>query len=776
MMIGKKLLLALVLTLVGILVSGSLPASGGYDPGPVVSLIEARRMLEQDLLPMAGAGFVGIAYSEERDEVVVFVEDEQARQMVPSWFEGYAVRTEVTGRIEALSTQVTEPIAGVSEDRQNRVRPLVGGTSLSAYVAQGGLIYQYSGTLGMVTYDGKILSNAHVIAMEPRTENFLKPGTPVIQPGTGDRGRLGSRVGELEAYILIDFDPDARNYADAAIATIDSVVDASPGEQFAEEGNYWIAGWTTVSRGDTVRKSGRTTGVTSGQVTHTNASFFVKYGEQSAYFADQIVVSQEEWSFAGAGDSGSAVDRDGEFVGLVFAGSETHAVISKAEHIMAGLGVVLDAPEYVSYLTLSSTVGGSVTEPGEGVFPYDEGAVVDLVAEPAEGFRFVQWTGDVSTIDDIESAETTITIADDYSVTASFAPLPGLCSLVVSSTAGGSVTWPGEGVFTFEVDSLVDLAAQPDEGHRFVGWTGNVTTVDDVESAETTIGMAGNYSIAANFELIVGLYNLTISSTSGGAVTRPGEGTFVRAGGTVVELVAEPEEGYQFVRWSGDVDTIIDVNAARTSLTMHDSYSVTARFETWLEPVAVLTVASTGGGSVITPGEGEFLSTLGSEVMLVVEPEKGYRFVGWSGDADTIVDITATSTIIITDSSYSIVAGFERVSSSCCAATAAYDTPMAEELVILREFRDEYLVTNPPGQAFTDFYYGISPPIARFIVSRPALKYLVRTALLPAVAVSSLLLDTTVAQKAAVAGLGVLASVALAAWAARRRTQAPKHI
>jgi hypothetical protein len=715
---------------------------------------------------------VGIGYSEDRGEIVVFVEDEQARRVVPSWFQGHAVRTEVTGRIEALSSQLAEPIAGVSEDRQSRVRPLVGGTSLSAYVVQDGLIYLYAGTLGMVTYDGKILSNAHVIAMEPRSEKFLEPGTPVIQPGTGDRGRLGSRVGELEAYMPIDFDPDARNYADASIASIDSGVEVSPGEQFAEAGNYWIQGWTTVSRGDTVRKSGRTTGVTTGSVTNTNASFLVWYGEQSAYFVDQIVVSQDSWSFAGAGDSGSAVDREGKFVGLVFAGSETHAVISKAEHIITGLGVILEAPETVNYLTVSSTIGGSVTEPGEGVFAYDEGEVVELVAEPVEGFRFWRWAGNVSSIGDVEAAQTTITMDDSYSVIASFEPLPGLYSLVISSTDGGSVTWPGEGVFTYDVDSLVDLVAQPDDGHRFVGWTGDVATVDDIESAETTISMAGNYSIVASFELVVGLYNLTISSTSGGSVTSPGEGVFIQAGGTVVELVAEPDEGYQFVKWAGDVDTVIDVNAARTSLTMRDSYSITARFETWLEPVAVLTISSTDGGSVITPGEGEFLSALGSEVILMVAPDKGYQFVGWSGDADTIADSAAISTVIVTDSSYSIIAGFERVGSSCCAATAAYDTPMAEELVILREFRDEYLVTNPPGQAFTDLYYRISPPLARYIASRPALKSAVRTGLLPAVAISTLLLNTTADQKVAVAGLGVLAAVALAAWATRRRTQA----
>jgi len=72
--------------------------------------------------------------------------------------------------------------------------------------------------------------------------------------------------------------------------------------------------------------------------------------------------------------------------------------------------------------------------------------------------------------------------------------------------------------------------------------------------------------------------DLTISSTEGGEVTSPGEGTFAYSEETVVDLVAEPEEGYHFVNWTGDVDTIADVNAAATNVTMNDNYSITAKF------------------------------------------------------------------------------------------------------------------------------------------------------------------------------------------------------
>jgi hypothetical protein len=74
-------------------------------------------------------------------------------------------------------------------------------------------------------------------------------------------------------------------------------------------------------------------------------------------------------------------------------------------------------------LSISSTEGGSVTKPGEGVFTlYSEGRVVDLVATPDTGYHFVNWTGNVDTIADVEDATTTITMYGTYVITANFAP------------------------------------------------------------------------------------------------------------------------------------------------------------------------------------------------------------------------------------------------------------------------------------------------------------------------------------------------------------------
>ena len=208
---------------------------------------------------------------------------------------------------------------------------------------------------------------------------------------------------------------------------------------------------------------------------------------------------------------------------------------------------------------------------------------------------------------------------------------------------------------------------------------------------------------------------------------------------------------------------------------MNASYSITATFETWHpEPMALLMVSSTRGGSVIIPGEGTFLCPLGSDVSLVAEPDEGGQFTHWSGDVDTIDDVDAAETTITMDSPYSIIANFSGAG-SCFIATAAYGTPMAEEIEILREFRDEYLLTNPAGQALVDVYYKVSPPIADFITEHPRLKPVVRAGLLPAVAMSTVVVNTTPAEKIAIAGLLALLVVAVAVWATRRRGRGPEH-
>ena len=474
-------------------------------------------------------------------------------------------------------------------------------------------------------------------------------------------------------------------------------------------------------------------------------------------------------------------------------------------------------------LTVSSTEGGSVTEPGEGVFTYDEGTVVDLVATPDAGHRFVEWTGDVGTIAGVYDATTTITMNGNYAITANFVVI---YDLTISSTAGGWVTTPGEGTFACDTGMVVSLVARPLNSYRFVNWTGDVGAIADVYDATTTITMNGDYSVRANF--VKQQYDLTISSTAGGSVTMPGQGRHRYDKGRVVHLVATPVSGCRFVNWTGSVGTIANVNAASTTITMNGDYSISANF------VAIydLTISSTEGGLVTEPGEGVFTYDEGTVVDVVAKAEEDYRFVEWTGDVDTIADVYAAETTVTMNGDCSIIANFEEVppaqvyptvttqaatsittsstrlnmsytvgdfspvevrfaykkstdsawsytawvsrtadgthaevltgldfnttydfksrlkyngtvvggttlqfttdtpspsgSGPCFVATAAYGTPTAKQIDLLREFRDVVLLKSTVGSQFVALYYQVSPPIADFIAGNELLTTLVR--------------------------------------------------
>lgn len=74
-------------------------------------------------------------------------------------------------------------------------------------------------------------------------------------------------------------------------------------------------------------------------------------------------------------------------------------------------------------------------------------------------------------------------------------------------------------------------------------------------------------------------YQLAVSSASGGSVTTPGPGTFVYDVGTVVHLLAAPDDGYRFHSWTGDTSSIGDASAASTTITMNGNYAIVANFE-----------------------------------------------------------------------------------------------------------------------------------------------------------------------------------------------------
>ncbi|MDH5671664.1 MAG: hypothetical protein OEZ06_05905 [Myxococcales bacterium] len=78
--------------------------------------------------------------------------------------------------------------------------------------------------------------------------------------------------------------------------------------------------------------------------------------------------------------------------------------------------------------------------------------------------------------------------------------------------------------------------------------------------------------------------------------------------------------------------------------------------------------------------------------------------------------------------------------SPCVIASAAWGTPLAREVGILRGVRDRYLMPHAPGRALVGAYYAHAPPLAQAIDARPWLRSLMRGTLRPVIALARLLL------------------------------------
>jgi len=211
----------------------------------------------------------------------------------------------------------------------------------------------YGGTLGALVEDNKtgteyILSNNHVLA---RT-NLAKIGEDIIQPGLIDQSPTCFKdtndiVADLSAFIPILFKTKGTmpsNIVDAAIARVrvgstDFIVD--PTGFIIDIG---IPSRETVDPdlGMAVKKSGRTTGLTTGNITAVHATIDVTYGSgKTARFVNQIVVGPA--NFIAGGDSGSLMVEDIEAnpraVGLLFAGSSNTAIANPIDDVLNAFDV-----------------------------------------------------------------------------------------------------------------------------------------------------------------------------------------------------------------------------------------------------------------------------------------------------------------------------------------------------------------------------------------------------------------------------------------------------
>lgn len=325
-------------------------------------ILEAKKSYQNSLFSMPNVNGVGVGFKvsngQVTDELSVVCLVTKKTSNLPA---AGLIPTQVGGVVTDV-VQVGEIIALANT---GRYRPAPGGVSIGHYSIT-------AGTLGVVVRDKTdgtrlILSNNHVLA----NSNDANLGDAILQPGPADGGRVATdQIAVLERFEPIVFSTEpgtcstaslyadignaiakvlssshrlqvvkqqaAVNYIDAALArplndadVLNDIMDIGP-----------ITGTVPPFLGMAVRKSGRTTGFTTGTINTMDAAVDVSYGAgKIARFEGQLVAG----AMSQGGDSGSLVvdDNSNNAVGLLFAGSNSTTIFSPIQQVLSILNIEL---------------------------------------------------------------------------------------------------------------------------------------------------------------------------------------------------------------------------------------------------------------------------------------------------------------------------------------------------------------------------------------------------------------------------------------------------
>jgi hypothetical protein len=208
--------------------------------------------------------------------------------------------------------------------RKERQRPVVAGISTAHYNVTAGTLAYFcrSKRQGDDPNQVHVLSNNHVFA----DVNKAHIGDALYQPGPADGGESAHHFANLHRFVEIKLGSNGSNRVDAAIGRLLPGIEHRP--EVCSIGK--VAGTAKAVQNMRVRKHGRTTGYTEGEVTdesydavvgmdHNNPSVVASFHNQM-----RIATVSPYPAFGRGGDSGSLVLAKSTLkaVGLYFAGPD----------------------------------------------------------------------------------------------------------------------------------------------------------------------------------------------------------------------------------------------------------------------------------------------------------------------------------------------------------------------------------------------------------------------------------------------------------------------
>jgi len=298
-------------------------------------------------------------------------------------------------------------------------------------------------------------------------------------------------------------------------------------------------------------------------------------------------------------------------------------VVSAVTLSILGGGVIFAA---IFFHTLTVNISGEGTvDHSLDAQRYAHGTEVTVSAQPASGWEFDCWEGDVSSTSPI----LTVTMDRDKNITACFTRLYGF--MLSINVVGLGSTDPPTGDCTYDAGTLVNVTARPASGWEFDCWEGDVSSTSPI----LTVTMDRDKNITACFTRLYG-FMLSINVVGLGS-TDPPTGDCTYDAGTLVNVTARPASGWEFDHWGGDA---LGTSPSIT-VTMTSDKNITAYF-TKIKYTLSTSVSPLGSGSV-SPSSGTY--DAGTRVNITANPSIFWKFDQWSGtDNDKINPTTVTMT------------------------------------------------------------------------------------------------------------------------------------
>ncbi|AII58622.1 cell wall-binding protein [Dehalococcoides mccartyi] len=209
----------------------------------------------------------------------------------------------------------------------------------------------------------------------------------------------------------------------------------------------------------------------------------------------------------------------------------------------------------------------------------------------------------------------------------------------ISPVGGGKVNLSPD-KSSYSSGSNVNLNAVAAAGYRFDHWSGDLSG----NSPSVSLSLNSSKNIVANFVRQFQL-NISTSPQAGGNLSTI-SGNF--DAGTIIDITANPMQGYRFDHWSGDING----TNPTISFIMDTNKNIVANFV----PLLLLTISITPNAAGIVTPEGNYFD-YGASITLTAQAAPGYQFIGWTGDLTT----NLTTINITMDKNYTLTANFAPV-------------------------------------------------------------------------------------------------------------------